>query len=80
MPFLELVESQLPEYLEDTVKKLLDLKMNAPEVKMIPRIDVLNDYLDRSIAESREAIQQYPKESTRDWGELNSLFLSALDL
>ena len=49
MLFSELAASQLPDYLEKTVAKLLDLKMNSPEVKMIPRIDILNAYMDRSI-------------------------------
>ena len=40
MLFSELAASQLPDYLEKTVAKLLDLKMNSPEVKMIPRIDI----------------------------------------
>ena len=48
MLFSELVASQLPDYLEETVAKLLDLKMNSPEVKMIPRIDILNAYMDRN--------------------------------
>ena len=43
MLFSELVASQLPDYLEETVAKLRDLKMNSPEVKMIPRIDTLNE-------------------------------------
>lgn len=80
MRFSELAESQLPDELEVPVKKLLKLKMNAPEVNRIPRIDVLNEYLERSIAEVRELVRRYPKEHTRDWEELNRLFLSALEL
>ena len=78
MLFSELAESQLPEYLEDTVRELLELKINAPEIQMIPRIDILNEYLEQSIVEIGELVRQYPKESPRDWEELNSLFLSAL--
>lgn len=79
MRFSELAESQLPDELEDPVKKLLKLKMNAPEVNRIPRIDILNEYLERSIAEVRELARRYPKEHTWDWKELNRLFLSALE-
>lgn len=78
MQFSELAESQLPEYLEDTVRELLELKINAPEIQMIPRIDILNEYLEQSIVEIGELVRQYPKESPQDWAELNSLFLSAL--
>ena len=72
MLFSELAASQLPDYLEKTVAKLLDLKMNSPEVKMIPRIDILNAYMDRSIAEVRALVEQYPREITKDWEELNA--------
>ena len=80
MLFSELAASQLPDYLEKTVAKLLDLKMNSPEVKMIPRIDILNAYMDRSIAEVRALVEQYPREITKDWEELNALFLAALEM
>ena len=80
MVFAELMESQLEESLKDTVRRLLDLKMNAPEVKMIPRIDVLNEYLDRSIIEVKEMIEHMPKEQANEWEELNELFLSVLEL
>lgn len=80
MLFSELVKSQLPDHLEETVQKLLDLKMNSPEVKMIPRIDVLNEYLERSIIEVKELIQQYPKATIRDWEEPDKLFLSVLEM
>lgn len=80
MLFSELAASQLPDYLEKTVAKLLDLKMNSPEVKMIPRIDILNAYMDRSIAEVCALVEQYPREITKDWEELNALFLAALEM
>ena len=78
MLFSQLVESQLEPGLQDTVRQLLELKQNAPEVKLIPRIDALNVYLERSILEVREQIQRLPKEEPHAWGELNELFLSAL--
>ena len=80
MLFSELMESELPEYLNETVQQLLELKMNAPEVKMIPRIDILNDYLDRSIVKVKEQIEKLPKEAVQDWDELNQLFLSVLEM
>ena len=79
MRFEKLMESQLPAYLKDTVRDLLDLKMNSPEVKMIPRIDILNEYLEMSIAEVKSQIEQYPREVVKEWDELNRLFLSVLE-
>lgn len=79
MLFSELMESQLPDYLEETVRDLLELKVNSPEIKLIPRIDILNDYMDRSITEVKEQIEQLPKETAHGWKELDELFLSVLD-
>lgn len=42
--------------------------------------DVLNAYMDRSIAEVRALVEQYPREITKDWEELNALFLAALEM
>ena len=80
MLFSELAASQLPDYLKESVEKLLDLKMNAPEMKMIPRIDILNEYMDQSLAEVRALVEQYPREMMKDWEELNELFLAALEM
>lgn len=54
--------------------------MKAPEVKMIPRVDVLDTYLARSMAEVKEMIEDLPKEQAHEWEELNELFLSVLEL
>ena len=80
MRFEELMDSQLPDYLKETAKSLLDLKMNSPEVKDIPRIDILNGYLDESIDEVKALVEQYPREVVKDWDELNRLFLRALEM
>ena len=75
MLFSELAEAELDRSLRPTVERLLDIKMNQPELKMIPRIDVLNEYLDVSLAELERRIALLPEESPHDWGELNRLFL-----
>lgn len=79
MLFSELMASQLPSCLESTVCSLLDLKISSPEIKTIPRIDILNEYLDRSIAEIKERISCLPERAAQGWEELDSLFLSTLD-
>lgn len=61
-------------------KTLLDLKVHAPEVKMIPRIGVLDEYLEASCVEVRALAERYPREVSRDWEELNRLFLAALEM
>lgn len=80
MLFSELIESQLPDYLNETVSGLLALKVNSPEVKLIPKIDVLNEYLDSSITEVKELIERLPQETAQGWEELDKLFLSVLEM
>ena len=80
MLFSELMESQLPDYLNETVSGLLALKVNSPEVKLIPKIDVLNEYLDSSITEVKELIERLPQETAQGWEELDKLFLSVLEM
>lgn len=78
MLFPELVEPELDPALLPDVNRLLDLKKNAPEIKVIPRIESINHYLDSSIEEVRSRIAQLPEEASRGWEELDRLFLSQL--
>ena len=78
MLFSELVEAELEPALLPDVNRLLDLKVNAPELKTIPRIESINRYLDRSIEEVRLRIAQLPEDTSHGWEELNRLFLAQL--
>ena len=78
MLFTDLVKSELPDDLSETVNQLLDLKMNSPEIKEIPRIDQLNRYLDAGIMSVKEQIEKLPDTPVQDWNELNELFFSVL--
>lgn len=79
MLFAELVKSELPDDLSETVYQLLDLKMNSPEIKEIPQIDQLNRYLDTGIVSVKEQIEKLPNTPVQDWNELNELFFSVLE-
>jgi predicted nucleotidyltransferase len=79
MLFSELVKSELdPAVLQDATR-LLDLKMNSPETKIIPRVESLNEYLESNIEEVRARIEQMPEDTYHGWEELNQLFLSQLE-
>ena len=78
MLFRELMEELDSELLPE-VERLLDLKMNVPEIREIPRIDAINDYLDRSIRELKAAIATLPTEHQVPWEPLNDLFLQILE-
>ena len=74
MLFSELASAELPDFLRPEVERLLDLKINAPEVKEIPRIDILNEYLDESITDIKSGIAAMD-DSDNNWTELNNMFL-----
>ena len=78
MLFRELMEAELDDYLKPAVERLLDLKMNVPEMKMIPRVDEINTYLDRTLEDVKAQIAAFPSEDHGDWEPLNRLFLEVL--
>lgn len=78
MLFSELVDAELEDALKPTVERLLDLKMNAPEIKEIPRVEEINVYLERTIEKLRNEIAAFPAEHRADWEPLNRLFLDNL--
>ena len=53
--------------------------MNAPEIKEIPKIIALNEYLDREIVDIKEKIKELAKEQSNSWQVLNDLFLQAIE-
>ena len=78
MQFSELMDAELDPALLPDVNRLLDLKINAPEIKTIPKIESINRYLESSIEEVRSRIFRLPEEVNHGWEELNQLFLSQL--
>lgn len=78
MLFSELMEALLPERLRSDVNMLLELKMNSPEIREIPRVDTINEYLDSSIEEIKNIVKSMEESKAPDWQELNDLFLKEL--
>lgn len=78
MLFAELMEAELPKGLQAEIEKLLDLKINFPETKEIPRVDRINDYLDETIDEINAKIQSMADMNDPDWKLLDELFLQEL--
>ena len=78
MLFSALMESELEPSLRPVVKHLLDIKINAPEIKEIPKIEEINNYLDKVMASVHEEIFAYLGEHRADWAPLNELFLETV--
>ena len=79
MLFSELAAAELDPALKPEVDRLLNLKMNSPEKKLIPRVDPINDYLDESIEKIGFFINRMGDEPRRCWDELNRLFLETIE-
>ena len=78
MRFADLAQACLAAELVPTVTDLLRRKAEAPELGVGKRIDVLNGYIETSIAEIAQHIQALPDEPAADWDELDALFLRTL--
>ena len=74
MLFSELMAAELPVELMSTVKKLLEMKQNMPEMGLAPKIKVLDDFIDTEL----EAIKKAADDEdalNRDWALLDEFFL-----
>lgn len=78
MLFTELVETQLETELQPAVEELLRIKMNTLEIGLVPRVDVLNDFIETNLPGLRAQIEALPREPQREWEPLNRMFLSAV--
>lgn len=78
MLFSTLMDKYLDEELKPDVERLLEMKINSPEIGEGKRFNRVNDYLDRNIEEIEKRITELPCEESRDWDELNMIFLSLL--
>ena len=79
MEFRILMEKYLDEDIRPDVEKLLDLKMNAPEITTGKRFERVNDYLDNTIAEIETIISTLSDDRTQSWDELNEMFLKVIE-
>jgi predicted nucleotidyltransferase len=78
MLFSELMDKYLDESIREDVLKLLDLKMNQPEIAEGKRFEKVNEYLDKTILEVEKQIKDLPSSQEQSWNELNHIFLSIL--
>ena len=79
MSFLELADEYLDKNIALEVRNLLRLKMDTPELGESKRIDIINDYIESSIAEIETMITDCQSTDSKKWDELNSIFLNILE-
>lgn len=78
MLFKTLMDDYLDADMTPEVEKLLDIKMNNPEIETGKRFAEIDEYISRAIPEIEDAVTKLPDENANDWDELNELFLSLL--
>lgn len=78
MLFKTLMDKCLCEEVKPDVLKLLDLKMNTPEITEGRRFDKVNDYIDKTLAEMEAVIKNLPDAHKQTWEELNKIFINLL--
>ena len=71
MLFEELMYAELDEGLIPTVEKLLVMKKSMKEMGTAPKIQILNDYIEKMLPQLREKAEQMvdERESWREIGE-----------
>ena len=79
MAFETLMNACLPEALVPYVRRLLDLKMNAPEMADGPRVDALNTFIETTLSDMPDKIACLPSEDPADWNALNQAFYDILN-
>ena len=78
MLFSELVDAELPVFLKEDVDRLLELKMNSPEIRMIPSVEPLNEFMDSEIPDIKSQISGMEENRDAGWEQLDEFFLSML--
>lgn len=74
MLFDDLVAAELENDLKPELTRLLELKKTLPEMGMAPKIQILNDYIERVMPEIK-SIAERVEDTSPDWVALNELFL-----
>lgn len=74
--------SDLLKYSDSEIKpdidKLLDLKINSPEIATGKRFDKVNDYIEENIVRIEGLVKDFPRDKENSWTNLNEIFLNLL--
>lgn len=74
MLFDDLVAAELEDDLKPGLMRLLELKKTLPEMGMAPKIQILNDYIERVMPEIK-SIAESVEDTSPDWAAIDELFL-----
>uniref|UniRef100_UPI004056710C nucleotidyltransferase domain-containing protein n=1 Tax=Agathobacter sp. TaxID=2021311 RepID=UPI004056710C len=77
MLFAELMEAELEDSLKPEVERLLSLKQELPEMGFAPKVQVLNDYIEKMLPEIKRKAEEV-EDRFVDWQDLNEFFCGCL--
>ena len=80
MLFSELMDTELDESIRPEVEKLLELKMQTPEIGKGKRIEKLHDYIDKELEEVTHKVDAMDGEKAIDWQRLDDIFFRLLEI
>ena len=72
--FDEMVKAELEDEIRPELERLLEMKKALPEMGMAPKIQIMNDYIERVMPEIKSSAERI-EDGTADWGILDDLFL-----
>lgn len=72
--FSELIEAELDKSIIAEVNKLLEIKINSPEISMGRRIDSLNNYIEEQFIELERLAAEMENGKNSDWLNLDRVF------
>ncbi len=75
MLFKTLMDNCLEKDVLVDVLKLIDLKVNSPEIAEGKRFEKVNDYIDKTIIEIEQEIVGLPNTHEQNWDKLNKIFI-----
>lgn len=75
MLFKTLMDNCLEKDVLVDVLKLIDLKVNSPEIAEGKRFEKVNDYIDKTIIEIEQVIASLPNTHEQNWDKLNKIFI-----
>lgn len=78
MLFSELCDAELSDDIKPEVDRLLEIKINSPEIAKGKRVDKLNEYIEKSIADIEYSLSNIQSENFKDWDTLNKMFLNII--
>ena len=78
MLFSELFDTELEVEMRIIVADLLEKKAITSEIGEGKRIDELNDYIEKNLADLKMAIEALPTEQKSDWKKLNDIFIDTI--